>query len=72
MMQTRSYESEVFITFTHPLQSLITDPTGNIVCNDTDGDEDFSVTEIDLSKVDEVRASDSAHLRDRRPELYHG
>lgn len=70
MMQTRSYESEVFIAFTHPLQSLLTDPTGKIICNDTREDAPFSLTEIDLSQVDEVRARDSAHLRDRRPELY--
>ena len=70
MMQTRSYESEVFIAFTHPLQSLLTDPTGKIICNDTREDAAFSLTEIDLSQVDEVRARDSAHLRDRRPELY--
>ncbi|MBN1445072.1 MAG: carbon-nitrogen hydrolase family protein [Candidatus Omnitrophica bacterium] len=28
MMQTRSYESECYIAFTHPLQSLITGPKG--------------------------------------------
>ena len=70
MMQTRSYESEIFIVFTHPRQSLITGPTGNIICNDTREDLDFSLTEIDLSEVDEARVADSAHLRDRRPELY--
>jgi len=70
MMQTRSYESEVFIAFTHPRQSLLTDPTGEILCNDTHADARFSVTEIDLSHVDRVRAGPSAHLKDRRPELY--
>lgn len=70
MMQTRSYESEVFIAFTHPRQSLITGPTGDIVCNDTDEACRFAVTEIDLDVVDEVRAGRSAHLRDRRPDLY--
>jgi len=72
MMQTRSYESEVFIAFTHPFQSLLTDPSGEIVCNDTREDAFFSLTKIDLSQVDEVRARDSAHLKDRRPELYSG
>jgi omega-amidase len=70
MMQTRSYESEIFIAFTHPLQSLLVDPTGEIICNDTRADVGFSSTEIDLSQIDEVRAGDSAHLKDRRPELY--
>jgi len=70
MMQTRSYESEVFIAFTHPQQSLLTGPTGDILCNDTSGDTLFSITEIDLSLVDEVRAGEMAHLRDRRTDLY--
>ena len=72
MMQTRSYESEIFIAFTHPLQSLLTDPTGKIICNDARGNVSFSLTEIDVSQVDEVRARESAHLKDRRPELYSG
>ncbi|MFC1452349.1 carbon-nitrogen hydrolase family protein [Verrucomicrobiota bacterium] len=70
MMQTRSYESEVFIAFTHPRQSLLTGPTGDIICDDTHEGAPFSVTEIDLSQVDEIRAGCSAHLRDMRPELY--
>jgi predicted amidohydrolase len=70
MMQTRSYESEILIAFTHPAQSLITGPSGDIVCNDTNSERRFSVTALDLSRVDQVRAGDSAHLRDRRPELY--
>ena len=37
---------------------------------DTREETDFVVTELDLSQVDEVRTGDSAHLRDRRPELY--
>jgi predicted amidohydrolase len=68
--RTRSCESEVFIAFTHPRQSLITDPNGEIVCNVTNGDAAFTVTEIDLSQVDAVRTGDSSHLRDRRPDLY--
>ncbi|MFA5866222.1 MAG: carbon-nitrogen hydrolase family protein [Phycisphaerae bacterium] len=70
MMQTRSYESEVFIAFTHPRQSLLTDPTGRILCNDTREDVHYSVSEIDLSEVDAVRTGNSAHLRDRRPDIY--
>ncbi len=70
MMQTRSYESEIFIAFTHPHQSLLTDPTGKIICNETEPDKQFALNEIDLSQVDKVRAGGLAHLRDRRPELY--
>jgi len=70
MMQTRSYESDVFIAFTHPAQSLVTDPTGEIVLDETSDAVDFAIVDIDLTEVDEVRAGPSAHLRDRRPDLY--
>jgi predicted amidohydrolase len=70
MMQTRSYESELFIAFTHPMQSLLTDPTGQIICNETRKQVTFTMCEIDLLEADKVRAGDSAHLKDRRPELY--
>ncbi len=70
MMQTRSYESEVFIAFTHPKQSLLTDPTGRIVCDDARKDAHYSVNEIDLTEVDRVRRNESSHLKDRRPDVY--
>lgn len=70
MMQTRSYESEVYIAFTHPAQALVTDPKGNISHNDTDPNAPISLSDIDLNMVDIVRQGPSAHLRDRRPELY--
>lgn len=75
MMRTRAYESEVFIAFTHPRQSLITGPDGVVYCNehaDTHGDETPMIarTMIDLAAVDRARASASAHLDGRRPELY--
>jgi predicted amidohydrolase len=70
LMQTRSYESELFIAFTHPAQSLITDPTGQIVQNAVSPGVDSALTDIDLGQVDRVRAGPSAHLRDRRPDVY--
>jgi beta-ureidopropionase len=70
MMQTRSYESEVFIAFTHPRQALLTGPTGEVICNETRDDVPFVVSTIDLAEVDRVRAGTSAHLRDRRPDVY--
>jgi beta-ureidopropionase len=70
MMRTRAYESEVFIVFTHPLQALITDPRGNVVRNIESESAPFAVTDIDLSLVDQVRAGNSAHLRDRRTDIY--
>ena len=72
MMRTRSYESEIYIAFTHPKQSLLTGPKGEIVCDETGGDSGYSVSEIDLSNVDSVRSGESAHLRDRRPDVYFG
>lgn len=70
MMQTRSYESEVFIAFTHPAQALVTGPKGEIVLNEASENVSFAITEIDLAEVDTVRATPSAHLRDRRPDVY--
>ena len=70
MMQTRSFESEIFIAFTHPAQSLVTDPTGEVLCDETTTEAAYTMTEIDLSRVDAVRAGPAAHLRDRRTDLY--
>jgi predicted amidohydrolase len=70
MMQTRSYESEAFIAFTHPGQSLITGPRGEIVVNDDSSETRFTITEIDLAEVDAVRSEPHSHLKGRRPELY--
>ncbi len=70
MMQTRSYESEVYIAFTHPAQALITGPRGEIVANVEAEDARYAITDVALERVDEVRAGPSAHLRDRRPDVY--
>jgi predicted amidohydrolase len=71
MMQTRSYESEVFIAFTHPLQSLLTGPDGKIICNDIRNSAPYSISEIDLSEADAIRADSSSHLKGRRPDIYY-
>jgi len=70
MMRTRSYESEVFIVFTHPRQALITNASGDVICNNEDDRARFAVTEIDLAEVDRTRAGSSAHLKDRRTDIY--
>lgn len=70
MMQTRSYESEVFIAFTHPGQSLVTGPLGEVVCNNISEAERWTLCQVDLSQVDAARGSPSGHLRDRRDDLY--
>jgi predicted amidohydrolase len=70
MMQTRSYESEVFIVFTHPTQSLVTAPNGEIVIDDRSEDTTFAVSDINLSDADAARAGEQSHLRYRRTDLY--
>lgn len=70
MMRTRAYESEVFIAFTHPRQSLVTDPAGNVLCDERQPGPALAVTAINLADVDAARLSPSAHLRDRRPDIY--
>ncbi len=70
ILRVRSYESEVFIAFTHPVESLITGPQGQIVRQETSAAARWIVTEVDLAEVDAARAAASAHLRDRRRELY--
>lgn len=67
MMRTRSYENGIYIVFTHPGQSLITDPKGAIVCNNEDKDKTWTVTEIDLAKAP---ANKGGHIADRRPDVY--
>jgi predicted amidohydrolase len=71
MMQTRSYESEIVIAFTHPDQSLVTGADGEILCNNTTSFERFTLCTVDLCQVDRIRSGPSAHLRDRRPNLYY-
>ena len=68
IMRTRSYENGIFIIFTHPEQSLITDPRGAIICNNEDVSKTYTVTEIDLSKAP---ANKGEHIVDRRPDVYH-
>ncbi len=67
MMRTRSYENGIFIAFTHPGQSLITGPEGNVVCNNEEETKTHVITEIDLSKAP---ANKGGHLADRRPDVY--
>ncbi len=67
MMRTRSFENGIFIIFTHPGQSLITGPKGDVVVNNRDKNKTYTVTEIDLSKA---LADKSGHIVDRRPDVY--
>ena len=67
MMRTRAYENGIYIVFTHPGQSLITNPKGGIVCNNEDEGKNYTITEIDLSKAP---ANKGGHIVDRRPDVY--
>ncbi|MDH4241842.1 MAG: carbon-nitrogen hydrolase family protein [Phycisphaerae bacterium] len=67
MMRTRSYENGIYIVFTHPGQSLITNPRGDVVCNNEDKNKTYTVTEIDLSKAP---ANKGGHIVDRRTDVY--
>ncbi len=67
MMRTRSYENGIYIVFTYPGQSLITDPRGAVVCNNEDKSKTYTITDIDLSKAP---ANKGGHIVDRRPDVY--
>jgi predicted amidohydrolase len=67
MMRTRAYENGIYIIFTHPGQSLITGPRGEVVMNNDDPKKSYTITEIDL---DRATATKNNHIRDRRPDIY--
>ena len=67
IMRTRSYENGIFIVFTHPEQSLITDPGGDVICNNEDVKKTYIVTEIALFKAP---ANRGGHVVERRPDVY--
>ncbi len=63
MLRTRGYENQAFIAFTHPAESLLIGPEGDVIhLEEEDG---ITVAEIDLT-----RAKDDNHIKDRRPDLY--
>lgn len=70
VMRTRSFESEIPIAFTHPRQSLVTDAKGNVLIDETYAVPPFSVCEINLSTVRQLRADKNSFLNQRRPEVY--
>ena len=65
IMQVRAYENQCFIAFTHPQQSLLLNPKGDVILHVDGGEPGYSITAIDLAE-----AKDDNHIRDRRPELY--
>ena len=65
IMRTRAFENQCFITFTHPEESLVTDPKGNVIAQRVGEEGWVTVVDLDLSQ-----ATWDNHLPDRRPELY--
>ena len=67
MMRTRAYENGIYILFTHPGQSLVTGPKGEVVMNNDDPKKSYTITEIDLNRA---TATQNNHILDRRSDVY--
>jgi len=63
-MRTRAYENGVYVCFTHPNVSLITNPKGEVEAKLVGNVEDVLVHDLDLETVTH------AHIDERRPDLY--
>ncbi len=63
-MRTRSYENALWICFTHPQESLITDPRGEIAAR-LIGDQQYLIHTCDLDM-----AGDETMLATRHPDVY--
>ena len=73
IVRTRSFESDVWIAFTHPKQALVTGPLGKNLVNNRDEEDHFVISEVDLSFADQVRAREYhnvSFLNDRKPDAY--
>ena len=64
IMRTRAYENGVYICFTHPRQSLITGPDGQVTTNNEDPAKNFTISEIDISKSSGAKNIHVAYGRD--------
>jgi predicted amidohydrolase len=64
MMQVRAYENDVYLVFTHPKQSLIIAPDGEMLA-ESEGDA-VTLYDLDLSRKTRQRQS----IRYRRPDTY--
>jgi predicted amidohydrolase len=68
VIRTRAYENQCFVGFTHPRESLITGPRGDVITQRVGTAGWTEVTTLDLSSADATRRS--SNVTDRRPELY--
>ena len=58
------------MVFTHPVQSLITNPNGQVVVNNSEDITTYIITEIDLQDVDRRCNRPMGPLKDCRTEIY--
>jgi len=63
-MQTRAYENACWVCFTHPMESLVCDPTGEVAAHLV-GDTEFLLHTCDLDV-----AGDAKMLDERHPDVY--
>ena len=66
MMRTRAFENNFFIAFTHPRQSLVTGPGGEVEVDVRDRNDTLVLHRLDLDRIN------LSHIRDRRTDLYRG
>ncbi len=64
MMRTRAYENGVWVAFVHPNRTLIINPKGKIVAQDSGKEE------LVFATIDPAAGTGSGPIRNRRPELY--
>jgi predicted amidohydrolase len=65
MMRTRAFENGVYVAFVHPQRALIIDPRGNVVAQDSGGDDQIVMARVVLDQ-----RIGKAAIRSRKPELY--
>ncbi|QDU09408.1 carbon-nitrogen hydrolase family protein [Gimesia aquarii] len=70
MMRTRSYENQCFIAFTHPRQSLVTGPRGQVLAKQDHKNDKEDAPQILICDINLSQAKENNHLQDRRPEIY--
>jgi predicted amidohydrolase len=67
MMRVRAFENNVFVVLANPFNTLISNPGGEIIAQNTVRDEQGIIyAKLDLS----TREADRGALDKRRPELY--
>ena len=63
MLRTRARDGNAYLIFTHPLQTLVINPSGEIIVNNNDQE---GITYIEISLEQKV----SGRLKQRRPQVF--